>query len=104
MTAKSHNTCSWRAYLLILAVGLSGPALFAQAPTDPADTPQKQTADQDKKPAPAKNEAKTRQPDLGVAVDSARKSDALATWMTTEHNEGETGGPWVIKQSAEFGG
>ena len=39
-----------------------------------------------------------------MAVDSARKSDVLATWITTEHNEGENAGPWVIKQSAEFGG
>src|SRR5262249_51290665 len=45
-----------------------------------------------------------RQPDLGVAVDSARKSDALATWITTENNRGENTELWVIKQSAEFGG
>ena len=61
---------------------------------------------QDKKPAPAakKKEDARPQPDLGVAVDSARKSDALATWNTTENNQGELTGPWVIKQSVEFGG
>src|SRR5215470_371059 len=106
MKAKLHSSYTWGARLLILAVGLFGPAVVAQAPSDAADSSsaQQQTSDKDKKPAPAKQETKTSQPDLGVAVDSARKSDALATWVTTEHNEGETGGPWVIKQSAEFGG
>ena len=52
----------------------------------------------------AKQKSSTRQPVLGVAVDSARKSDVLATWITTEHNEGQAGGPYIIKQSAEFGG
>jgi len=106
MKAKLHSSYTWGARLLILAVGLFGPAVVAQAPSDAADSSsaQQQTSDKDKKPAPGKQETKTSQPDLGVAVDSARKSDALATWVTTEHNEGETGGPWVIKQSAEFGG
>src|SRR5262249_17227732 len=45
-----------------------------------------------------------RQPVLGVAVDSARKADPLATWITTGHNDGESAGPYLIKQSAEFGG
>lgn len=104
MKAKSHNAHTWRAHLLIIAVGLFGQGLFAQAPTDRADsTTQQQTSDKDKKPAP-KAEAKQPQPELGVAVDAGRKSDALATWITTEHNQGELGGPWLVKQSAEFGG
>ncbi|HSK44553.1 MAG TPA: hypothetical protein VLA83_11780, partial [Candidatus Binatia bacterium] len=97
----------WPSRLLLIGMGLFGLTLFAQTPTDPpAATPAAQ-ADTDKKPAEAakKDEGEEhRQPDLGVAVDSARKSDVLATWITTEHNEGENAGPWVIKQSAEFGG
>jgi opacity protein-like surface antigen len=105
MNGKLHK---WPSRLLLIGMGLFGPTLFAQSPGDQASTPPatQQTSDQDKKPAPAakKEEEKHRQPDLGVAVDSARKSDVLATWITTENNEGENAGPWVIKQSAEFGG
>jgi hypothetical protein len=86
-------------------MGLFGMSLFAQTSSEqPAPAPQQQT-DQDKKPAPAaKTEDARRQPDLGVAVDSGRKSDALVTWITSENNPGEANGPWVIKQSVEFGG
>src|SRR5689334_3334220 len=106
MKARSDSAYTWGACLLIMAVGLFGEGLFAQAPTDSADSSsqqQQQTSDKDKKPAP-KAEAKQPQPDLGVAVDAGRKSDVLATWITTEHNQGELGGPWLVKQSAEFGG
>ena len=104
MNGNLHN---WPSRLLLIGMGLFGLTLFAQAPGDQASTtPAQQASDQDKKPAPAakKEEEKHRQPDLGVAVDSGRKSDVLATWITTENNEGENVGPWVIKQSAEFGG
>lgn len=104
MKAKLRNAITWRGRLLILMLLLAGSLLFAQAPGDPPDTGQQPASDKDKQQAPAKTETKTPQPELGVAVDSARKSDALATWVTTEHNEGEPGGPWLIKQSAEFGG
>ena len=100
--------------LLLVGMGLFGLSLFAQAPGDtaPASAPQQQ-ADKDKdkgmkpasaKPTSAKKEETDRQPDLGVAVDSGRKSDALATWITSEHNPGDTVGYWIIKQSVEFGG
>lgn len=107
MNGKSYIRTTWPSRLLLIGMGLFGLTLFAQAPDDQASTPPAQQAsDKDKKPAPAakKEEEKHRQPDLGVAVDSARKSDALVTWITTENNEGEPAGPWVIKQSAEFGG
>ena len=94
-------------HLLLVGMGLFGLTLCAQTPTDPpasAPAPEQQS-DSDKKPASAaKKEDARPQPELGVAVDSARKSDALATWITTENNQGELAGPWVIKQSAEFGG
>ena len=41
---------------------------------------------------------------LGVSVDAAHKSSDLATSVTTEHNQGETGLGFEVKQSAEFGG
>ncbi|HXA85713.1 MAG TPA: hypothetical protein VNZ47_11585 [Candidatus Dormibacteraeota bacterium] len=93
-------------HLLLVGMGLFGLTLFAQTPTDPPAAAPAAQSDQDKKPAAtAKSEGEEhRQPDLGVAADSARKSDVLATWITTEHNEGENAGPWVIKQSTEFGG
>src|SRR5262245_42785611 len=106
----------WSSRLLLVAMGVFGLALYAQGPTDPpdkalADQAQQQTADKDKdkgkQPASAKKEEEEkakRQPVLGVAVDSARKAEPLATWITTEHNEGESAGPYLIKQSAEFGG
>jgi hypothetical protein len=91
--------------LLVVGMGLFSLTLLAQTPTDQSTSAPPAQTDQDKKPAPpAKTEGEHRQPDLGVAVDSGRKSDVLATWVTTENNVGETVGPWVIKQSAEFGG
>ena len=107
MNGKLHIPSKWPSRLLLIGMGLFGLTLFAQTPDDQTSTaPAQQASDKDKKPAPAakKEEEKHRQPDLGVAVDSARKSDVLATWITTENNPGETAGPWVIKQSAEFGG
>jgi hypothetical protein len=106
MNRKLHIPGMWPSRLLLVGMGLFGLTLFAQTPTDPPATTPAAQADTDKKPAAtAKSEGEEhRQPELGVAVDSARKSDVLATWITTEHNEGETAGPWVIKQSAEFGG
>ncbi len=94
----------WSPRFLLVAMGLFGLTLFAQAPTNAGDSTQQQTSDKQKKPAPAKAEEAKGQPDLGVAVDSARKSDALATWITSENNEGTSAGPYVVKQSAEFGG
>jgi hypothetical protein len=90
-------------------MGLFGLTLFAQAPGDAAAAPappQQADKDKDKKPAPAKaaaNKDEERQPELGVSVDSGRKSDALATWVTTENNPGRIN-DWVVKQSIEFGG
>jgi hypothetical protein len=85
-------------------MGLFGLTLFAQGPADNSAAPaaQQQTDNKDKKPA-AKKDDSGRQPDLGVAVNSGSKSDALATWNTSENNEGVPGGPWTVKQSAEFG-
>src|SRR5215472_13166056 len=122
-----HILGTWLPRLVLAGVGLFGLTLFAQAPsgTDRAQAPppaaNEQTSqtdqsqqkpapaakpDQSQKPAPtaAKKEDESRQPGLGVAVDSARKSDVLATWVTTEHNPGETTSNWLIKQSGEFGG
>ncbi len=105
MNKKLHIPGMWPWRLVLVGMGLFGLTLFAQTAADPpAASPVAQT-DNDKKPAATvKKEDDQRQPDLGVAVDSARKSDVLATSITTEHNEGENAGPWVIKQSAEFGG
>jgi opacity protein-like surface antigen len=89
--------------LLLVGMGLFGMSLFAQTSGDQA-APAAQQSDKDQKKAPAKAEGSQSQPVLGVAVDSARKSDVFATWITTEHNEGQVGGPYIIKQSAEFGG
>ncbi len=109
MNRKLHIPGMWPSRLLLVGMGLFGLTLFAQTPADPpspAPAAPAAQAEQDQKPAAAaKTEDKERrQPELGVAVDSARKSDVLATWITTEHNGGENAGPWVIKQSAEFGG
>jgi hypothetical protein len=105
MNRKLRILGTWPSRLLLTGMGLFGLSLFAQSSGDqPAAAPQQQ-ADTDKKPASAaKKEDGVRQPDLGVAVDSARKSDALATWITSENNPGEVAGPWVVKQSVEFGG
>ena len=95
----------WSSVLPLLGLALFGMTLVAQGPVDPADSSEQQTAPStDKKPAPASRESAQRQPELGVAVDSARKSDVLATWITTEGNPGEVVGPYIVKQSAEFGG
>jgi hypothetical protein len=110
MNRKLHIPGMWPSRLLLVGMGLFGLTLFAQTPTDPAAAaPAAQTdtaTDKDKPASPAKNEAavERRQPELGVSIDSARKSDVLANWITTENNVGENVGPWVIKQSAEFGG
>lgn len=90
--------------LLLVGMGLFGLSLFAQASGDQSAPAPQQQSDKDQKTAPAKTENPQRQPVLGVAVDSARKSDVLSTWVTTESNEGQPGGPYIIKQSAEFGG
>ncbi len=107
MNRKLHIPGMWPSRLLLVGMGLFGLTLFAQTPTDPPEAAPAAQADNDKKPAATakKDEGEEhRQPDLGVAVDSARKSDVLATSVTTERNEGENVGPWVIKQAAEFGG
>jgi len=95
----------------LIGTGLFGLTLLAQAPGDntaaaPAPQPQAdKDKDKDKKPAPAAKKDDSRpQPDLGVAVDAGRKSDALATWITSEHNPGQQAGPWTIRQTVEFGG
>jgi len=75
----------------------------APASGDAKPAAQTDSSDKDKK-APAKADSTSRQPDLGVFVDSARKSDALATWITSENDQGQIAGPYIIKQSAEFGG
>jgi hypothetical protein len=105
MNRKSQILGTWPSYLLLAGMGLFSLSLFAQTSGDQtASAPQQQT-DTDKKPAPAAKKGEgPRQPDLGIAVDSARKSDSLATWITSENNPGETAGPWTIKQSIEFGG
>src|SRR6476469_4275391 len=106
MNRKMQIPGMWPSRLLLVGMGLFGLTLFAQTPTDPPAAAPAAQAEKDKKPAAtAKTEDdENRQPDLGVAVDSARKSDVLATWITTDHNEGENAVPWIIKQSAEFGG
>jgi hypothetical protein len=111
MNRKLHILGTWLSRLVLAGMGLFGLTLFAQAPGSPpsdtvtAPSAQEQT-DQGQKPAPPakKKEDTSRQPGMGVAVDSARKSDVLATWVTTEHNPGETTENWTIKQSGEFGG
>jgi hypothetical protein len=40
----------------------------------------------------------------GVSVDAARKTSDLATYVTTQGNEGVNGAGYEIKQSVEFGG
>jgi opacity protein-like surface antigen len=92
--------------LLLVGMGLFGLSFWAQTPSTqtPGDQAAQQPGAQNNPAKPAGKTETQRNPILGVAVDSARKSDVLATWNTTENNEGETGGPWVIKQSAEFGG
>jgi hypothetical protein len=107
MNRNLHILGTWLSRLVLAGMGLFGPALLAQAP-DSSDTPTASSAQQqtNPKPAPAaqKKEGEWPQPQLGVAVDSARKSDVLATWITTEHNPGETTETYTIKQSGEFGG
>jgi hypothetical protein len=105
MNSKLQVLGTWPSRLLLIGMGLFGLTLSAQTSGDQPAAPPQQQADAGKKPAPAaKSESGIRQPDLGVAVDSARKSDALATWITDENNPGETVGPYVVKQSVEFGG
>src|SRR5215510_4794524 len=107
MKTTLRSFCKWSPRLLLAAMVLFGLSLFAQAPSaaDDSTSAQQQTSDKDKKPIPAKKgEQIVQQPDLGIAVDSARKSDALSTWITSEHNPGESAGPYLVKQSAEFGG
>jgi hypothetical protein len=102
MTLRMFRKLSSR--LLLVGMGLFGLSLWAQTSGDQAASTSQQEPQKDQKTAPAKAEDKRIQPGLGVAVDSGRKSDVLATWITTEHNEGQSGGPYIIKQSAEFGG
>lgn len=105
MNRKLDIPGTWTSRLLLIGMGLVGVTLFAQAPGDQTAPAAQQQSDKDKKPAPAaKPDEARRSPGLGVAVDSGRKSDALATWITSENNPGEITGPWVIKQSVEFGG
>src|SRR2546430_8336368 len=105
MNRKLHVLGMWLSRLLLVGVGMFGGTLLAQSPSDQTKPAAQQQSDKDKKPsATAKQEDARHQPDLGVAVDSGRKSDALSTWITTEHNDGELAGPYIIKQSAEFGG
>src|SRR5215467_27676 len=97
MNGKLHIPSKWLSRLLLIGMGLFGLTLFAQTPdSQTSTTPATQQAgDQNKKPAPAakKEEDKHRQPDVGVAVDSGRKPDVLATWITKENIEGVTPGP-----------
>jgi len=117
MNRKLHTLGTWLPRLVLAGIGLLAPALFAQAPSDtdgaqappPAANAQTAQTAPAQKPAPSPTPAaqktdESRQPVLGVAVDSARKSDVLATWVTTEHNPGETTSNWIVKQSGEFGG
>ena len=105
MNRTLHSFSRWPSRLLLIGMGLVGFTVCAQTGSDTSPAQGTQQSDKSKKPSStAKESTADRQPELGVAVDSARKSDVLATWVTTEHNEGETSGPWVIKQSAEFGG
>jgi hypothetical protein len=90
--------------LLLVGMGLFGLSLPAQTSGDQAAPAPQQGSQKDQTNAPAKTETPRHNPVLGVAVDSARKSDVLATWVTTENDEGQPGGPYIIKQSAEFGG
>src|SRR5215471_2605677 len=109
MNRKLHTLGTWLPRLVLAGMGLFGPALLAQdvtAPpptTDGAQAPSPATSQKQTPPATKKTD-ESRQPILGVAVDSARKSDVLATWVTTEHNPGETTSNWIVKQSGEFGG
>jgi hypothetical protein len=104
MNRKLHILDTWPSRLLLIGMGLFGISLLAQTAGDqPAPAPQQQ-AENDQKKAPPKPENSRRQPDLGVAVDSGRKSDVLANSVPAENNEGTAPGVYVIKQSAEFGG
>jgi hypothetical protein len=110
MNRKLHILATWLPRLVLAGMSLLAPALFAQAPTDTASTPAAgEQAAPAQKPAPsptpaAQKTGESRQPVLGLAVDSARKSDVLSTWITTENNPGDTTENWVVKQSGEFGG
>lgn len=105
MNRKLQILGMWPSRLLLVGMGFFGLTVFAQTPTDPPAPATEQQADKDKKPAStATKDDERRQPDMGIAVDSGRKSDALATWITSENNPGEIAGPWEIKQSIEFGG
>jgi hypothetical protein len=76
----------------LLAIGLMMTPLLAQDSADKKD--KKDSQSQDSQPVAA-----------GVAVDAARKSPDLAvSWDQTQENRGDTAGPYVVKQSAEFGG
>ena len=91
--------------LLLVGMGLFGLSLFAQTSGDQAaPAPQQESEQGPESGSGEKGRNAVSSRGLGVAVDSARKSDVLATWITTENNEGQPGGPYIIKQSAEFGG
>src|SRR5215471_11719071 len=107
MNRKLHILGTWLPRLVLAGMGLFGSALLAQdvAPsTDGAQAPSPASTTQKQTPPATKKTDEARQPILGVAVDSARKSDVLATWVTTENNPGETTATYVIKQSGESGG
>lgn len=104
MKATLHMLNKQSLCFLLVATVLFGVSVFAQAPAATPEAAQPQTSEKEKTPAPAKAAEVNRQPDLGVAVDATRKSDALSTWNTSEHNDGQIVGPYVVKQSAEFGG
>ena len=99
MKTMSHMIRKWSGALVLAGVMFFGLTLSGQSSSDQSAPP----ADKDKKTTAAKTE-KSAQPELGVAVDAGRKSDALATWVTSENDEGEVAGPYLIKQSIEFGG
>src|SRR5262249_48991113 len=73
-------------------------------PGDPQSQAQASTGNKPSDDQGAKKDLSSRPPALGVAVDSARKSADLLTYVTTENNSGEVWGGYETKQSAEFGG
>jgi hypothetical protein len=94
-----------RIALLGCLLGLLPANLTAQQPS-----PQKPPAPAEQNPPdaseqnPTLSEPANRPPQLGVSVDSARKSADLPTSVTTENSSGTTWGTYEVKQAAEFGG
>lgn len=113
MNRKPQVLGTWLSRLVLAGMALCGLTVFAQdvspaSATSGAQAPSpvaEQTAPSQKPASPAQKKTdEARQPDLGLAVDSARKSDVLSTWITTENNPGDTRPNWTVKQSGEFGG